>query len=146
VDQLARPQFLRLSHISEDRMMAIQAFVDENIRNPQLGVKLLCDRFHMSRATLYRQMQHLGGVKHYLLSRRLVCCFDDMRKAPSRDEGYVKVLVKSYNFKSLRDFNQRYKKYFGNDPAYSSDDMGAIFKSANGSDRVFVTPPKGADS
>jgi len=145
VDQLARSQFLRLSHISEDRMMAIQAFVDENIRHPQLGVKLLCDRFHMSRATLYRQMHHLGGVKHYLLSRRLICCFDDISKASSRDEGYVKVLIKSYNFKSLQDFNRRYKKHFGSDPAYSSDDMGVIFKSANGSEQVFIAPPRGVD-
>ncbi len=146
VDQVARSQFLRLSHISEDRMMAIQAFVDENVRNPQLGVKLLCDRFHMSRATLYRQMQYLGGVKHYLQSRRLACCYDDMRKSPYSDDSFLKILVKSYHFKSLKDFRQRHIKHFGIDPLNNAGDMGVAMMAPNPTDQVFVSRHQGVDS
>ena len=146
VDQLARSQFLRLSQISEDRMMAIQAFVDENVRNPHLGVKLLCDRFHVSRATLYRQMQYLGGVKFYLQSRRLVCCYDDICKSPYSDESFLKVLVKSYHFKSLKDFRQRYIKHFGSDPINTFGGMGATKRAPSLSDQVFVSRRRDVDS
>jgi AraC-like DNA-binding protein len=146
IDQVARSQFLRLSQISEDRMMAIQAFVDENVRNPNLGVKLLCDRFHMSRATLYRQMKYLGGVKHYLQSRRLVCCYDDMRKSRYSDESFLKILVKSYHFKSLRDFRQRHIKHFGIDPHNAAGDRGVTVMAPNPTDQVFVSNHQHVDS
>jgi len=146
VDQLARQHFLRLSRVSEDRLMAIQAFVDENVRNPQLGVKLLCDRFHMSRATLYRQMHYLGGVKHYLQSRRLVCCYDELRKSPYQDMSFLKVLVKSYHFKSLNDFRQRYSKRFGTDPLDAPVDQDTAITTPNVSDQIWLARPPGADS
>lgn len=146
VDQLARPQFLRFSQVSEDRMMAIQAFVDENVRNPQLGVKLLCDRFHMSRATLYRQMQYLGGVKHYLQARRLVCCYDDIRKSPYSEESFLKVLVKSYNFRSLKDFRQRYAKHFGADPLIIVNTQDMSLTAPSLSNQVFLTHAGEVDS
>lgn len=116
VDQLARPAYFASGQVDDNRMMAIQAFVDENNRDPALGVDLLCERFHMSRATLYRQMQHVGGVKRYLMSRRLVRCFDELRKGPSRSDGFQRALVKAYHFKSFQDFAERYKNHFNVDP------------------------------
>jgi AraC-like DNA-binding protein len=116
IDHLARPAYFATGQIDDNRMLAVQSFVDEHVRDPNLGVELLCERFHMSRATLYRQMQHVGGVKRYLLTRRLVRCFDELRKAPARSEGFKRALVKAYHFKSYQDFAERYRNVFSVDP------------------------------
>lgn len=120
-DKLAQPVFYSEHAIERDRILAIQDFVDENIRHPQLGVEMLCDRFHMSRATLYRQMQAVGGVKRYLQSRRLVHCFDELRRGNVGANGYQRAIVRSFHFKSVADFCHRYQSQFGTNPAASID-------------------------
>lgn len=115
-DQLARPVLVYRGQVDDDRMLALQAFVDENARNPDLGVGMLCRRFHMSRATLYRHMAHVGGVKRYLQMRRLALCLEEMRKGISRDESYYRALTKAFQFRSLNDFSERYKAQYGIDP------------------------------
>ena len=116
VDQALRPNFLRQRTNAAKCMLNYQDFIDQQIRNPLLGVGLLCEHFNVSRATLYRQMAHLGGVKHYLLTRRLINCFDAICKSPGAEEAFLKVLAKSYHFKSWTDFIVRYEKHFGIDP------------------------------
>ncbi len=116
IDELAKPHYSSRERVDGDRVMAIAAFIDEQVRNPDLGVDMLCERFHMSRATLYRQMQHVGGVKRYMQARRLARCFDEMRKNPELESGYLRALVRSYHFRSFGDFANRYQQYFGVDP------------------------------
>ena len=132
VDQALRPRFLQRGANAADRALAYQNFVDQQIRNPLLSVDLLCGHFNVSRATLYRQMSHLGGVKHYLLKRRLICCFDAIRKSPGVQEAFLKILVKSYHFKSWGDFRSRYEKHFGIDPKVllTQDPVSAAGNSA----------------
>ena len=116
VDELAKPHFTSRERVDGDRVMAIAAFIDEHVRHADLGVDMLCERFHMSRATLYRQMQHVGGVKRYMQARRLARCFDEMRKNPDLESSYLRALVRSYHFRSFGDFSNRYQQYFGVDP------------------------------
>jgi len=116
VDQLAVPQVTALRPIDEDRMLAVQAFVDQHAKDPDLGVNLLCKRFHMSRATLYRHMAPFGGVKRYLQNRRLSMAFDEMRRALNKDDSYYRTLALAFQFRSLPDFCQRYRQQFGVDP------------------------------
>lgn len=115
-DQLARPALAQSMAVDDERILAIQAFVDENVRDPNLGVDMLCRRFHVSRATLYRQMAGVGGVKRYLQQRRLILCFDELRKSLARDENYQRALARAYQFRSLSDFTERYRSQFGVDP------------------------------
>lgn len=124
LDKLAQPIYHGEYLADRDRMLTIQDFVDENIRHPHLGVEMLCDRFHMSRATLYRQMQAVGGVKRYLQSRRLVHCFDELRRGNVGLDGYQRAIVRSFHFKSVADFCQRYESQFGINPT-SLIDSGA---------------------
>ncbi|GEM_PF-2244758 len=116
IDELTKPHFTARERVDGDRVMAIAAFIDEHVRHADLGVDMLCERFHMSRATLYRQMQHVGGVKRYMQARRLARCFDEMRKNPDLESGYLRALVRSYHFRSFGDFSSRYQQYFGVDP------------------------------
>ena len=116
IDELAKPHYTARERVDGDRVMAIAAFIDEHVRHADLGIDMLCERFHMSRATLYRQMQHVGGVKRYMQVRRLARCFDEMRKNPDLESSYLRALVRSYHFRSFGDFSNRYQQYFGVDP------------------------------
>lgn len=132
LDKLAQPVFHNAHCADRDKMLAIQDFVDENIRHPLLGVDMLCDRFHMSRATLYRQMQVVGGVKCYLQSRRLVHCFAELRRCHQMADGYQRAIVRSFHFKSVTDFCQRYEGQFGTNPVLFIDPEQSRLLSAQG--------------
>ena len=147
-DQMALPDVAGKAVLDDERVLAIQAFVDENARDPSLGVDMLCRRFHVSRATLYRQMAHLGGVKRYLQVRRLTLCFDQLRKAVGRDDAYLRSLVKAYQFRSMADFAERYRNQFGVDPLplVSAGPLDVTTQGLSDGNHIFRVKPIETDS
>lgn len=52
-------------------MERITAFISENLQNPDLKAEMVCRHFAVSRATLYRQFEPLGGVASVIRNWRL---------------------------------------------------------------------------
>lgn len=114
VDQLARGQLLALSKVDSGLMASITAYVDEQLREPGLDVNRICRHFGMSRATLYRQLQYVGGVKRFILIRRLSQCFDALVGCDDQEERNQ--IARNYSFRAYGDFSARYRKLFDINP------------------------------
>ena len=114
IDQLARRQLWVLSKVDSALMGSITAYVDAQLHEPGLDVSRICKHFGMSRATLYRQLQYLGGVKRFILTRRLNQSFDAMLGCADFDERNQ--IARSYSFRSYADFAARYRKLFDINP------------------------------
>lgn len=114
VDQLARGQLLALSKVDSDLMSSMKNYIDAQLLEQDLDVNRICQHFGMSRATLYRQMHYVGGVKRFILTRRLSQCFDAMLGCDELDERNH--IARSYRFRSYSDFSSRYRKLFDINP------------------------------
>ena len=54
---------------------SIQSYIEDNLASPLLTVQAIQRRYRLSRATLFRLFQELGGVAAYIQRRRLLACF-----------------------------------------------------------------------
>jgi len=90
--------------------------VDDNLADPNLGVDLLCARFRMSRATLYRLFSGHGGVRDYIQRRRLMACFKALTARRNANRGVFDVAL-DYGFASHSHLATRFREHFGMTPS-----------------------------
>lgn len=72
------PTLLRAQYANHSRLAAMKALLQEHLRDPGLGVGLLCKRFACSRATAYRLFEEDGGVGAYIQRQRLHGCLAEL--------------------------------------------------------------------
>ncbi len=73
----ARARSSDLGHVRQTE--AIRIFVEQNLANPELNVEAIMAATGVSRATLYRHFDRVGGIASYIRSRRL----EELRRALS---------------------------------------------------------------
>lgn len=76
---------------------AICRRVDAQLGNPDLGPEFLMKQFHLSRATLYRLFEPLGGIAKYIQERRLWHAFRDLCE-PSHAHERVSTILYRWGF------------------------------------------------
>lgn len=89
--------------------------VEAHLLEPELSQEQLCRTFHMSRATLYRVMQPLGGVASFVQERRLA----RIRAAlldPARHH-HLGRLAEEHGFASQSHMSRAYKARYGVSPS-----------------------------
>ncbi|MEL7113396.1 MAG: hypothetical protein AAGK93_10740, partial [Pseudomonadota bacterium] len=69
----------------------------------------------LSRATLYRMFEPLGGVRNYLMYRRAVAALFDLAEAKA-ERGSVLRVCERWNFSPPANFNRSIQRLFGNSP------------------------------
>jgi len=52
-------------------LLTFRQFIEANLEDFDLGPESMCRQLGVSRATLYRAFEPMGGVRHYILQRRL---------------------------------------------------------------------------
>jgi AraC-like DNA-binding protein len=105
----------------------IKKFLDVNIGNPHLSVKVIEDEFKLSNKYLTQLFPNEGGVLAYINARRLELSFKRLVLEQNRKDTIEKVAF-DLGFKSLANFNQFFKEHFSiapqdifsNDPQLSS--------------------------
>lgn len=105
----ARPHLVA---VERDR---IERFILDNLASPELTSELLADRFHLSRATLYRMFAPRGGVTRYVLTLRL----DRAARAladPAQRHRPVRVIAEEHGFDCPAHFSRRFRERFGVTP------------------------------
>lgn len=100
----------------EGTLKALQRHIDRNLGNPELGVSNICAKYRMSRATLYRLFQHQGGVRGYILRRRLRACFMALSAESQMKRGVFDIALE-YGFTSPSHFTTRFRDEFGMRPS-----------------------------
>lgn len=66
----------------------LRRFVEDHLSRSDLGPDFICRHFGVSRATLYRAFQPVGGVSHYIHQRRLMRAY---RMITDRNQAHLRV-------------------------------------------------------
>ena len=88
--------------------------VQNNLMSPALGVDSICRELGISRSRLYRLFEDLGGVVHYIRSRRLL----DAHRVLSGgiDNRPIVEIAAERDFLDPADFSRAFKREFGYSP------------------------------
>lgn len=127
--------------VSAASLHGLRRTVDDNLANPELGPEFLCHQLGMSRATLYRLFEPLGGVRRYIQQRRLTRAYQAVTD-PAHRKDRVSVIATRHGFSSDSVFSRAFREAFGISPTdlrdtwKSGDEVGSVCSA--GSDFMTV--------
>jgi AraC-like DNA-binding protein len=103
-------------------LQSMERFLATRLRS-DVGIDEICERFHASRATVYRLFEPHGGVRAYLSRMRMERAYADLRQA---DPKHVQIaeIAASWQFTDPSAFSRRFRQQFGQSP---SDALGSDF-------------------
>ncbi len=101
------------SHI-RDRAIA---YIQDNLHRADLSVIEVAQYIHVSRATLYRAFEILGGLKDYIMVER-VARAKTMLRLGRTDRGYVSNVAYATGFTSPERFSKVFKDKTGMSPTH----------------------------
>ena len=119
-------------------IMEIRRYIERHIAMPDLGPDHLCKTFGLSRASLYRLFEPIGGVTDYIRSRRLRSAFRMLANDRSRTVGEI---AYACGFADISAFSRAFRHQFGMSPSEVRDagDQGPLaFGSAERSGATSV--------
>ncbi|MEM7330369.1 MAG: AraC family transcriptional regulator [Pseudomonadota bacterium] len=109
-------------HPSSDRVewwrarnRLIRTYIEENLGDLSLLPAQICDRFNLSRATLYRMFEVDGGVRRFIQDRRLYAAIWDLADGGIH-RGRLTEVSEKWGFSSNANFNRAVKSVFGMPP------------------------------
>lgn len=97
------------------RTCDIRAYIAGNLSDADLGVEKICIDFNMSRATLYRAFEPLGGVANYISQRRLDKAYHILASGSVGDDR-VKQVAERVGYQDPAHFSRLFKKRFNSTP------------------------------
>lgn len=104
---LVRPE------MQASRMSAIKRHIDAHLGNPNLDSADIMRAFGVSRPTLYRMFEPMGGVAAYILQRRLAHSLADLM---SSRQYRVADIAHRWGFSSETTFSRAFRAAFGMAP------------------------------
>ena len=94
------------------RFRAIVAHIDANLHDETLSPNSICADLGMSRATLYRLFEPVGGVAEFIRIRRLEAAMR-LLVAPQACAVSIAEIAFGCGFKSLSSFSKAFRSHFG---------------------------------
>ena len=82
----------------------------------EVSIEQLCQHFHVSRATLFRQFKEHGGLKRYIDRLRLERCYSELRYA-NPQLVTVGEIAAGWGYNDPRAFNRKFRKQFNLPPS-----------------------------
>lgn len=89
----------------QSQLRAIEQCIERNLGRLDLSAETLLPEFGLSRATLYRLFEAKGGVRSYIVDRRLFRALMDISDSSAR-RGKIQLAAKSWGFSSPSNFNR----------------------------------------
>jgi AraC-like DNA-binding protein len=86
-------------------------YVEEHLTEDDLGAQQLCSALRVSRSTLYRLFEPIGGVAQYIKERRLARVHEVLSR--SRERPHIARLAERHGFKSAAHFSKAFRTQFG---------------------------------
>ena len=99
-------------------IMEIRRYIEQNLALAELGPEHLCRMFGLSRASLYRLFEPIGGVTDYIRTRRLRTAFDMLADDGKRTIGEV---AYACGFSDISAFSRAFRHQFGMSPSEVRD-------------------------
>jgi transcriptional regulator GlxA family with amidase domain len=93
--------------------------VEQHLDDPELSAAWLCARLRVSRATLYRLFEPLGGVASHVRERRLARIHAQLVQSPGR--VHLGRIADQFGFHSASHFSQAFRQHFGYSPSEARD-------------------------
>lgn len=110
-------------------LMEIRRYIEQHMTLPDLGPDHLCKMFGLSRASLYRLFEPIGGVTDYIRTRRLRTAFDMLANDRTRTVGEI---AYACGFSDISAFSRAFRHQFAMSPSEVRD-MDARGPLAHGS-------------
>ncbi len=98
-----------------DSFTTISRFIEANLASRELGIEKITSTFGLSRASLYRLFEPVGGVACYIRNRRLVRARDELT-APGLQDRRIGPIAYGAGFQSIAAFNRAFRQAYGATP------------------------------
>ncbi|MEO1303489.1 MAG: hypothetical protein AAFV37_00845 [Pseudomonadota bacterium] len=109
------------AHARDALMRQIQRYIERHLGSEDLSAGRILREFGVSRASLYRMFEQMGGVRSYITERRAVRAVLDIWGAGGR-RGAAREAADRWGFSSGPNFNRVINRMFGGTP-------GGLFQS-----------------
>ncbi|WP_162559756.1 helix-turn-helix domain-containing protein [Methylobacterium radiodurans] len=103
----------------------IRAFIQTHLGAPDLGPDMICERFGLSRATLYRQFAADDGVQNHIRNRRLARAMTLLTR-PGNGRPRVSSIAYAVGFTDEKTFSRAFKRRFGFLPRDAATDRAVL--------------------
>lgn len=90
-------------------------YIDRNLASPDLSAEQVAAEFHLSRASLYRLFEPVGGVAKYIRKARLSRAFQEIA-APELSNRRIGHVASSLGFKNVSAFSRMFHEIYGVTP------------------------------
>lgn len=104
------------AQFEEARDRQVRRLIEEHLRDPDLDVAKICRLAGVSRSTLYRIFEPLGGVVGYVLGRRLEAAMRDLSQSAPR-RGIVAEVAQRWAIDDPSLFGRQFRGHFGVRPS-----------------------------
>nr|WP_246753067.1 helix-turn-helix domain-containing protein [Sinorhizobium sp. BG8] len=104
-------------------IVQIKDHIDKHLSSHELGPEYLSKTFGLSRASLYRLFEPIGGVTEYIRSRRLRWAFDALADGRKRTIGEI---AYSCGFTDVSVFSRAFRNRFGISPSEARGANGGL--------------------
>lgn len=102
--------------VDRNVLLEIKQYIDANLTNPKLNADLISLGLGLSRSSLYRLSEPLGGLQNFIRNRRLRRVFQILA-SQGNDIKSISALAYSQGFQSEDTFRRAFKNAFGMSPA-----------------------------
>jgi AraC-like DNA-binding protein len=93
----------------------IARFIEANLARRELGIEKITRTFGLSRASLYRLFEPVGGVASYIRTRRLLRARKELT-APGLQDHRIGPIAYRAGFQSIPVFNRAFREAYGETP------------------------------
>lgn len=106
-------------------LLIIQRHIDQRLTLPGLNADSLAKRFGLSRASLYRLFEPVGGVAGYIRKARLERAHQELM-ASENSSRRIGPLAFSLGFRNVSAFNRLFKAHYGVSPRQARENTPHI--------------------
>ena len=119
--------------------LRLRRYIRDHLADPTLDAEHLCQRFALSRASLYRLFEPVGGVARHIREQRLKRAY---REILARDTSSASIgrIARACGFTNATGFNRAFRRYFGVNPSEARTWAQARQSRDGSPERAYLTP------
>lgn len=119
------------STINAATLLSVKRYIRDNLDSDKLTLDNIAGAVHVSRATLYRVCQPLGGVQHYIQQQRLRAVLSRLTD-PNLLHLSIAQIAGFWGFHDASSFNRMFRREFGMSPSEARNEPGATVNGNSG--------------